>query len=226
MRLHRLIPLFFQKLIWLPTRLFLVFFGKLEIKGLENLKGIKQNVIFVMNHSSEIDPFMIPASLPFFSPFSPLFYPTREKKFYVRSGWRKYLFGGWFIKMWGGYTLQTGLQDYSKSLEQHMKIVSKGGSFCFFPEGQITPDGTIQNGKKGIAYVVHKTSPVVIPVKLHGAYRMSVINFFTRKCKLKVSFGKPFVFSFKSHDSLTYAEIRHEYQHYIDSLMNHIKNME
>lgn len=33
-------PLILQKLIWVPTRLILIVFGGLEVKGLDNLKGI------------------------------------------------------------------------------------------------------------------------------------------------------------------------------------------
>ena len=42
----------------------LLLFVRLEVRGLENLKGIETNVIFAANHPSELDPFLIPASKP------------------------------------------------------------------------------------------------------------------------------------------------------------------
>ena len=103
MKLYFIAPLFLQKFIWIPTRLILTIFGHIKIRGLEHLKGIPSKVIFACNHASEIDPFIVPASLPFWSRFSPLFYATRERAFYDTNGWRKYLFGGMFINAWGGY---------------------------------------------------------------------------------------------------------------------------
>ena len=191
MKLYVISPLILQKLIWVPTRLLLCAFGNLEIRGLEHLKGVPSNAIFAMNHSSEIDPFIVPASLPFFSRFSPIFYATRERSFYDRSGWRKYMFGGLFINSWGGYTALAGLQDYSKSLVAHAKIVHDGYSFCIFPEGGITLDGTIQAGKGGIAYLAEASACPIVPVCVTGAFRTSAVDFFLGKKKLRVVFGAP-----------------------------------
>jgi len=191
MKAYFLSPLLLQKLIWIPTRLILVLFGHLEIYGLENLGPIKGNAIFAMNHSSEIDPFMVPASLPFWSRFSPLFYATRERSFYDRSGWRKYMFGGLFINSWGGYTALAGLHDYSKSLAVHSDIIRDGHSFCVFPEGGITPDGTLQPGKGGVAYLADVGQCPIVPVGVSGSYNTSVRDFFMGRKRIRISFGTP-----------------------------------
>jgi 1-acyl-sn-glycerol-3-phosphate acyltransferase len=180
-----------QKLIWIPTRLVLVGFGSLRVKGRENLASIRGPVIFAVNHSSEIDPFMVPASLPFFSRFSPLFYAVRDKSFYVNVGWRKHLFNGWFIKLWGGYSAAVGLRDYEKSLEQHMKILRNGGSFCVFPEGGITKDGKIRPAKGGISFLAHSAPSTIVPVAVSGVFGMSPIDFALRRRKITVHFGTP-----------------------------------
>ncbi len=203
MKPYFVLPFFFQKLIWIPTRLALIIFGSLKVYGLENVreieKGIRVPVLFAVNHSSEIDPFMVPASLPFWSRFSPLFYVVREKSFYTRNGWRKHLFNNWFIAMWGGYNAPSGLRDYEKSLSKHTEILRDGKSFCVFPEGGITRDGTIQPAKGGISFLAHSTLCVIIPVRISGVYGMSVsdffLNLFLRKGKqqrkISIFFGKP-----------------------------------
>ncbi len=194
MNIHFLIPLILQKIIWVPTRLALVICGRLEVSGLENLNGLSRPVIFACNHSSEIDPFMVPASLPFFSRFSPIFYATKEMKFYRERGWRKYLFGGWFIKLWGGYTAYTGLKDYQKSLSSHINVVLHGGNFCIFPEGGITKDGNLQPAKGGMAYLAERTGCSIVPVAVSGVYGMSVTDFFFGglfgKNKIRINFGQ------------------------------------
>ncbi len=214
-----LLPLITQKLIWLPTRVLLNVFGKLQIFGLQELSKIQGNVIFAMNHSSEVDPFIVPASLPFFSRFSPVFYATREKEFYDRSGWRKHLFGGRFINAFGGYGVIAGLHDYEKSLSKHLELARNGGSFCYFPEGRITDNGKVLPAKGGIAYMTHKTDIKVIPVTLSGAFGMSVSDFFMRRRTLKVFFGEPFEFDF--------AEVQndiHAYKKCADLLMSKIQS--
>lgn len=193
MKLYFLAPLFCQKFIWIPTRLILTIFGHINISGLENLKGIKGPVIFASNHSSEIDPFIVPSSLPFWSRFSPLFYATRERSFYVEHGWRKYLFGGWFINAWGGYIAQAGLHDYEQSLTDHISIAYDGGSFCIYPEGGITRDGTIQpeKAKGGTAYLAERGGCIVVPVAISGVYKTPLLDFFLGKRHITVRFGLP-----------------------------------
>jgi 1-acyl-sn-glycerol-3-phosphate acyltransferase len=195
MKAYFLPPLILQKLIWIPTRLVLVFFGHLKVKGLENVRVLydepRRPVIFACNHGSEIDPFMVPASLPFFSRFSPLFYAVREKSFYEGNGWRKHFFNGWFINLWGGYSATVGLHDYGRSLEQHIVILREGGSFCVFPEGSITRDGNIQPAKGGISYLAHSSPCSVIPVAISGVHGMSPLDFLRGKRRITVSFGKP-----------------------------------
>lgn len=191
MKLYFLAPLFFQKFIWIPTRLILTIFGHLRIRGLENLKGIKGTVIFACNHSSEIDPFIVPASLPFWSRFSPLFYATREKSFYSGNGWRKHLFGGIFINAWGGYTAQAGLHDYEQSLANHLSIAYDGGNFCVYPEGGITRDGNIQPAKGGVAYLAERGGCTIVPVGISGVYRTPFVDFFLGKRHISVNFGAP-----------------------------------
>ncbi len=190
MKLSFLVPLFCQKLIWIPTRLLLILCGRLRIVGLENLKDINTPIVFACNHSNEIDPFMVPASLPFFSRFSPLFYIVREKEFYNDKGWMKQLFNSWFIKMWGGYSAKIGLHDYSQSLQEHIALLQQGRSFCVFPEGHITRDGKIQEGKGGISYLAHGARCVIIPVGISNVYKMAPMEFFTLKRKIIINFGK------------------------------------
>ena len=197
MKWYSFSPLLLQKLIWVPTRFSLWFFGRLQISGLENLPNTrtttdkKQNVIFVCNHASELDPFFVPASLPFFSRFSPMFYTTREKEFYNSSGWRQAFYGGMFFRAWGGYQAFVGFRDYEKSLLRHISLLEDGVNMCVFPEGHITPDGTIQPAKGGVSYLSIRTGVPIIPVAISGSYKISPGRFLTRKNKMKVIFGKP-----------------------------------
>ena len=195
MKLYFLPPLILQKIIWIPTNILLRSFGHLEVKGMENLEGIKTPVIFACNHTSETDPFFVPASLPFFSPFSPIFYTSRESKFYVNSGWRKYFYGGTFFKAWGSYPVHVGLHDYEKSLAHHIDIIRAGGSLCIFPEGRTTPDGNIQPAKGGVSYLAYITGAPIIPTRIGGVFRFSCKDFLLGRRHLSITYGKPMRFA-------------------------------
>ena len=105
-KIYYIAPWVLQTTIWIPTRIFFKLFCSYKVKGLKNLKELEKNcfgTIFAVNHSSELDPIMIPASLPFFSCLMPMFYVSREQKFYVSSGWRQHIYGGLFFCLWGGH---------------------------------------------------------------------------------------------------------------------------
>ncbi len=184
-------PYVFQNLIWPATRFFMVFFGRLSITGLDNLKTIKGPMIFAANHSSEIDPFLVPVSLPFLSRISPIFYITREKSFYDESGVRQFFYGGLLFKLFGGYPASIGLKNYEKSLATHIEILKSGYSLCVFPEGQKTTDGKLREAKGGVAYLAWTANVPVIPVGISGDFKLSLKEFFLRKRNIRVSFGKP-----------------------------------
>ncbi len=191
-------PWLLQQLIWVPTRLILIILGRIEIKGTENLKKVPHNAIFACNHSSEMDVFLLPGSLPFFSRFSPIFYTSRERAFYKYAGWRQAFYGGVFFNVWGAYPVKVDLHDYAKSLETHESIVREGGSLCIFPEGRTTQDGNIQEGKGGVAYLSHVTGRPIVPVRLGGTFRLSPRDFFLGRCALSISFGEPIYIASKS----------------------------
>lgn len=193
-------PWVLQTLIWVPTRFCLWFFCHLKVSGLENIKKLPRGVIFVANHTTELDPIVIPASLSFFHHLMPMFYTSREKGFYIRSGWRKIFYGGFFFKMWGAHPVIVGLQNYALSLQTHIEIVKYGGSVIIFPEGKTTRDGKLLKPKGGMAYLAHETHAPVIPVALSGLFGLSLKKFFLRKIHLNVAFGKPLAVSDLSPD--------------------------
>lgn len=184
-------PLILQKIIWIPTRIILKVFGRLKVIGLENLYSLKGGAIFASNHSSELDPILLPASLPFFSRFSPIFYTSKSKEYYRNSGWRQNFYGGFFFKIWGAHPVYSGLKDYEKALENHIELLKHNKSLFVFPEGRITRDGMIQPARGGIAYLSEISGKPIVPVRIEGIYNMRVGDFFRRKNKIIFKIGKP-----------------------------------
>ncbi|MFA6077620.1 MAG: lysophospholipid acyltransferase family protein [Candidatus Paceibacterota bacterium] len=187
-------PLLLQKIVWIPTRLFLIFFAKLEVRGLENLEGLKGKVVFVSNHSSELDPILLPAALPLFSPLSPIFYTSREKEFYERHSFLKWLFyREWFFEIWGAHQIQVGKHDYEKSLEKHKEILNSGGSLFIFPEGRKTTDGSILPAHGGAAYLARATGAPIVPTSIRGVFKIKLRDFLLRRAKIVLVFSAPII---------------------------------
>jgi 1-acyl-sn-glycerol-3-phosphate acyltransferase len=191
MKLFYLTPFLLQKCIWVPTHIALSVFGKIKIEGLEHLRDVKGATIFAANHTSELDAFIVASSVPFWSHFSPLFFASRENKFYDTSGWRRHFYGGMFFKLWGAQAIYSGLQDYEKSLINHIQLLKDGKSLLLFPEGRITPDGSVQSARGGVAYLASRMNCTIVPVAISGAYNMTIADFFLRHRKILIRFGAP-----------------------------------
>jgi 1-acyl-sn-glycerol-3-phosphate acyltransferase len=190
--IHQKSPLILQTFIWVPIRLVLKFFVRFEIRGLDNIKNLKKPVIFASNHSSEWDPILVTAALPFLHPLLPMYYASRERSFYDKKGLESLIYGGAFFRLWGAYPVYTGLNNYKKSLVNHTKILNqKKGSLCFFPEGRKTKDGKLQSFKGGVIFLANETNTPIVPVSIKGVFKRSANEFFSRKRKVIVSFGKP-----------------------------------
>ncbi len=191
-------PLILQKLIWVPTRLILIVFGGLEVKGLDNLKGIKSNAIFAPNHVSELDPILIPAALPFWSRFSPMFYVSSPMKEFDESQyrWKRHFYSSdLFHHVLGGYEVIRGLRDYNKALAPHLTLLARGNNICIFPESGITRDGTLKVFHGGVIHLAHASGAPIIPVAISGVYQMTARLFFSRKRHITVEFGAPITVS-------------------------------
>jgi len=184
-------PTILQTLVYPFTWVGFRFFARISIVGKENIRGHKRGAIFAVNHASELDPILIPATLYPFSRLMPMFYIARERAFYGKKGLSRYIYGGTFFKIWGAYPASVGTGDYELALKHHIRILEHGKSVCIFPEGGKSRDGKVNDGKSGVAYLLWRTGAPVIPVALHGHYQMGLHGFFSRARTISVSYGKP-----------------------------------
>lgn len=187
-----LLPNILQRAIWVPTRIALRFFLRLKINGLQNLAGLARGgTIFAVSHTAELDVFVLPGSFPFLSRFLPMFYLSRGREFYDESGWRQRFYGGSLFTIFGAHPVPTGLHDYERSLAAHLKILAAGKSICVFPEGGVSHDGTLQKGKGGVGYLAWKSGCPVVPVFISGIRKLTLDDFFLRRRRASIAFGKP-----------------------------------
>lgn len=188
---YLLSPLVLQTIIWIPTRFFFWFFLRTKIIGLDNLNGIVGGVIFAQNHTSELDVFMIPSSLPFLSRLMPMFYTSRGRGYYKHSGWRQRFYGGVFFNLWGSHMVIVGNRNYTESLKTHVEILRRGKSLLVFTEGYRSKDGKIGPAKGGTAFLAFETGAPVVPVSVSGLLDVEWADVMSRSRNVVIRFGRP-----------------------------------
>jgi 1-acyl-sn-glycerol-3-phosphate acyltransferase len=196
MKLYAILPCVLQTIAWAPATLIFKLFCGHKVYGRENLRGL-QNAIFACNHSGELDPILLTGAV-FRAGFAPMFYVGSPDKEFSDSffGWRQYIYKGWFFRAWGMYPLVRGAHDYAVSLAAHERIIKDGYNMCIFPEGGVSLNGDIREGKGGVGYLLHATQVPIVPVYIAGTARNVTPGIFSGRKKLSVHFGKP-IFAFR-----------------------------
>ena len=194
-KLYFIAPFLIQSTLWwLVMRPIFNIFAKMEITGLENLRGLSGSVIFAPNHSNEVDPVLLPLTLPLWSRFSPLFFVARERKYYQKPffGLRgRFLYNELSFALLGAYPVLEGKKNYALSLKNHLGILKDGGSVVIFPEGHMTKDGNLGPAHGGVGYLAYASDFPVIPVYIHGTFGFNFRSLFQGKEKINVTFCKP-----------------------------------
>jgi len=184
-------PAILQTIIWIPTRLALIFFTRIKIQGLDNLKGLPRGIIFASNHANWLDPILLPACLPMLSRFTGIHYVSLTKDQYSHLPIGKYLYGGLFFKAWGAYPAYRGLDNYKESLKHHLRLLNEGKSVMIFPQGKRIKGEEYEPAKPGIAYLAEYTGRPIVPFAIEGTKKLSLFDFFLRKNRITVTFGVP-----------------------------------
>lgn len=208
-------------LIVLPCfRIFL----KIEARGIENLPGSKEPVIFSANHTSDLDPVAILIALPlrYRERVAPAMGLNRFAAYFRRYGrvvdsmkinekqklnFTKKTPSGFNLKPFAqilGFNIITFLfrtfplpqtLAYRSSLSFTGELADRGNWILIFPEGEVSDTEEVEKFKKGVAYIAEKTSLPVYPVGIKGLDKKILKNLrFLKRKKVVVSFGKPLIY--------------------------------
>jgi 1-acyl-sn-glycerol-3-phosphate acyltransferase len=206
-----------QRLVIFVMEILLRFFLHLEVKGKENLQYLSSNAIFALNHISELDGFKLPSALHFWSKRLPIYYVAFQHKEYEKlRTWRsKYLYQDFFLKFFGAHAVSLGERNYEKTLATHIQFLNEGKNVGLMPQGGISRGGNILEAKGGIIALVKATGKPVVPVTLTGDTDISMKDFFSRKKKVTVIFGKlisaeEILVGYEDAEPGQYAEIANE----------------
>ena len=181
------------------------FFARFEVLGKENLRDLPRGPIIIMaNHASQLDPGLLNLGIPWTHRLRPIFAVALSKIEYLHLPLGKLLYGGKIFWLGGAYPAYKKKSSLHDSLPHHLDVLQKNMTVGIFPEGKISKDGKFGVAHPGVALMAHKSNAVVIPAYLYGGYFMEASDFFRRRRKLRVIFGKPIRF-------LDYADPSREY---------------
>lgn len=151
------------------TRTVHKFCKPLLIEGREALKGLRGPAIFIGNHSSHMDLFVLFSALP--------------ERFRLRTAW-----GGaadrWFIKGRKGIKKQPWYMALTMNvfpvqrgggkaaLSYAEELIDKGWSLVIFPEGTRTTTGKLSHFRHGVSILALARNLPVVPIWMEGLREM------------------------------------------------------
>ncbi|KAH9317578.1 hypothetical protein KI387_019347, partial [Taxus chinensis] len=140
--------------VW--ASLTLLLFCKVDIEGLQNLPPPNVPTVYVSNHQSYLDVFvllLLGRSLKFISKTSIFLIPI--------VGWSMFLTGHIPLRRMDN-------KSQMECLKRCLNVLKQGASVIFFPEGTRTKDGKMATFKKGAFSVAAKARVPVVPITLIG----------------------------------------------------------
>lgn len=188
---------------YLLVRPAMLLLGWPRVRGRENLHGVAGPVLIVANHVTYIDPGFVLTALPARLRWRVAVAMGGERLEALRNpppgtglfrgllGRVQYplviaLFHVFPLPMYGGFR---------RSFAFAGELVDRGWSVLVFPEGELTPDGSIAPFRAGIGLLVTRLRLPVIPVHLKGLYDLRAANkHWTSPGHIRITIGAPVEF--------------------------------
>ncbi|MEZ5965287.1 MAG: lysophospholipid acyltransferase family protein [Planctomycetota bacterium] len=143
---------FWRWVCWLIAKPFF----RLTSEGHEHIPA-SGPVVLVPNHSSFLDP-----------PFAGISC-HRTVRFMARSTLAHNRVLGWWMRQVGVILIDRNAPARA-TFDESIRILSAGEVMAVFPEGTRTPDGRLQEFKKGILKLLDKTGAIAVPTGIIGSF--------------------------------------------------------
>lgn len=157
---------------------------------------MKGPVLFVANHVSYIDPFVIGACV------------GREMYYMARQE----IFVPWlmpFLRALHAVPVRRGEADLG-ALRKALRLLSEGNALLLFPEGTRTPDGEIHEAKSGVGFIARRSGVPVVPIYTSGLERILPRGQWRlRRAQLRLIAGEPRRYSLHEDSKAIAEDITH-----------------
>lgn len=163
-------------------------------------------IIITANHTSHIDSMVLQATYP------------RRITFMLLSTYFE-TWGKWFFKSQHVIPVKDKGNNFN-ALKESLELLRNNGTLCIFPEGKMSPDGNLQEGKHGINFLAVKSKATIVPAYIEGAYEVLPTGaFFPRFRKICVIYGNPIYVDDK------YIDEEKSRERFTGKVMNEIKKL-
>ncbi len=171
-----------------------------EVVGKENILPDK-NYIFMSNHQSFVDIFVLLANIP------------KDFKFIMKSELMKIPILGATMRRAGYMEIEReDPRESIKQLNKAVEIIKKGASVLIFPEGTRSADGKLLPFKKGGFYIAVRSETEIVPLCIKGTHKIAPKGSWSmKKGYYKLIIGKP-------------ISVRAYGKKKINELMQHVRN--
>ncbi len=162
-------------MVWVARQLFRVLFGFRVV----NPPSLRPPYILAPNHVSFLDPIVVQLAHPRHVTFLMIetIYRVRPLR--------------WFFQFWEAIPVPEGRAP-GEALKAAFRTIRRGEVVGIYPEGQISPDGTLQEGKQGVAMIMLRAKIPVVPVAIVGTYEVLPRPArIPRPGRIRVVFGDP-----------------------------------
>ena len=160
-----------------------------DIKYIGRERVPRRNVIFMPNHISHLDGFLVGKA----------FYPRRKIHSLADEKLFKHPLSSWFLSNLNAFPVRKRAKQLHV-VKYAIELVKRGKDLLWFPEGQRHKQPwlrTLNPGKVGAGWIAHATRAPIIPVFIDGAEKAMPVGkpptkgpgF--RKIKITVEFGRP-----------------------------------
>ncbi len=186
--------------------LFLKVFFKIEAIN-THLIPKEGAIIITSNHTSHMDGMILQAT-----------FPKRITYMMLLKNYETW--GKWFYKSQHAIPLrEQGIN--CNALKESLELLRNNGALAIFPEGKVSPDGNLQDGKHGISFLAIKSEATVVPVYIDGAFEVLPAGAFSPRFfrKIKVTYGEPIYFNDK------YINERKTREQFTNKIMGEIKKL-
>ncbi len=174
--------------------------ARVNVEGLENLRGLTGPVIFAANHQSHLDTPIILDALPrrwrnrtatamakeFFKAH---FYPEQHTRMQWFTNSLNYYLASLFFHAFPLPQRETGTRQ---TLRYIGGLIGSGYSVLIYPEGKRTQEGEINRFQPGVGMIAARLEIPVVPVRLEGVERVLHQKMkFPKRGVARVAFGRP-----------------------------------
>jgi 1-acyl-sn-glycerol-3-phosphate acyltransferase len=182
-----------------------------DIQGNEVFQRVPQ-FILVANHTSHLDTICLLAALP----------PAQRNRCYSAAA-EDYFYTHIFKEQVARLLANTfpfrRHEDAHRSLEACARILERGDSLIFFPEGTRSRTGELQRFRKGIGLLVQGKPYPVIPTYLEGTYEaLAKGRFRPQSAEIRLHIGSPEYFEGAQPGEASAIEIANRLQARVEAL--------